>query len=353
MSRKIFFVFSLLLVMALLVPVASAQEAEETPVQFIELAGPAADRNSEISGLAWYGDTLLLLAEDPFDYANERLAGTFFALDKDDILEYLEADAPEPLTPRPVRIMAPDIQQTVGGYEVSFDGFEAAVFVSSADYFAPDYIYLLIEAEMVSDGTMRSYLVSGTVERGLSGVQLNLRNYVSIPHQTDYNNLSYESMFVADGKLVMLYETNGASPNPDTVAYTFDLETGELLIFPFPNVEFRITDATNPDENGVFWATNYFWAGEPEAFMATDADPLFEAYGMGASQAEFSGYERLVAFQYGEEGITLVDTAPIQLQMTEDSNGRNWEGIARLDDMGFLVVVDKYPATLLGFVPAP
>ena len=83
-----------------------------------------------------------------------------------------------------------------------------------------------------------------------------------------------------------------------------------------------------------------------------NADPIFETYGMGASQAEFDGFERLVAFQFSEEGISLVEQAPVQIQMSEESRGRNWEAIVRLDDMGFLVATDRYPVTLLGFVPA-
>jgi hypothetical protein len=33
--------------------------------------------------------------------------------------------------------------------------------------------------------------------------------------------------------------------------------------------------------------------------------------------------------------------------------GRNWEGLVRLDDRGFLLVTDLFPGTILGFVPAP
>ena len=46
----------------------------------------------------------------------------------------------------------------------------------------------------------------------------------------------------------------------------------------------------------------------------------------------------------------LTDTPPILLRL-DASVGRNWEGIARLGDRGFLIATDKFPETLLGFVP--
>jgi hypothetical protein len=231
---------------------------------------------------------------------------------------------------------------------VQFDGFEALVVKSDIGYFQPDLVFMLIEAEAL-DGTMRAYLVSGEIRDGLSGIDLNLDKFISIPRQTDFNNMSYESMLLVENSLVVLYEANGATANPDATAYRVDLQTGELSPVAFPHVEFRITDATALDEDGVFWATNYFFPGE--TFLAVESDPLFEHYGMGASQVEFDGFERLVAFQYSDAGITLVDTPPIQLLMTEESRGRNWEGIERLDDMGFLIVTDRFPQTWLGFVP--
>jgi hypothetical protein len=336
-------------------PVMAQDEVTETAVQFIELAGPVADRDAEISSLVWYEDYLILMTENPFiyveggyaeDFSNAgAYAGMFFALPKADILAYLEAEEPEPLEPMPLPIVAPDIRGAVSGFVVAFDGFEAAAFVD-------DSIFLLIEADSVAETSMRAFMVAGQINLDLGLIVLDLENFAAIPRQTDFNNMSYESLFAADGQLVALYETNGSVTNEAPLAYVVDPAEGIVETVPFPNVDYRITDATSLDDEGVFWATNYFFAGED--FMAVEddtAEALFAEYGMGASQAEFDGFERLVAFQYSAEGITLVEQAPIQLLMTEESNGRNWEGIARLDDMGFLIATDKYPQTILGFVP--
>ena len=65
------------------------------------------------------------------------------------------------------------------------------------------------------------------------------------------------------------------------------------------------------------------------------------------------GVERLLAFQFTEDGIVLAPLAPIQLQLLPDDEARNWEGIARLDERGFLLVTDKFPETILAFVANP
>ncbi len=352
MFRRAILTIVVVVLALLLVPVIAAQEAGETEIQFIELTGPAADRDAELSSLIWYGDWLLLITENPFIYASDGDIGKFYALEKEDILDYLAADAPEPLEPRPVPLFGSDIVDAVGGFAVAFDGFEAAAVQTGLGYFADDRIYLTIEADTVSssDPTMRGYIVSGTIEPGLRGIQLDLEQFIELPRQTDFNNMSYESMLLMDGSLVAIYEANGAEVNAEAVAYLVDLQTGNLDTMPLANVPYRITDVTTIDDDGVFWAINYFYVGED--FLATESDPIFEQYGMGASQAEFDGYERLIALQYRDGSIELADSTPIQLLMTEDSNGRNWEGIARLDDAGFLIVTDKYPSTLLGFVPA-
>ena len=350
MLRKLLISGLFLSLLVVSVSLVGAQEADETAVTFIEITGPASERDAEISSLVWYGDHLLMITENPFIYAEDGEAGRFFALEKDDILDYLESDAAEPLEPFAVPLIGEDILDAVGGFSVAFDGFEAAV-VSDMGFFAPDRIFLAIEADTVNsdDPTMRSYVVSGTIEPGLSAINLDLDTFVEIPRQTDFNNMSYESLLTVGDTLVAIYEANGEGVNAENVAYEIDLATGELAEIPLDNINYRVTDTTAHDADGVFWAVNYFFAGED--FLAAEDDPIFAEYGMGASQAEFDGFERLVAFQVTDTGIELVDQAPIQLLMTEDSNGRNWEGIVRLDDMGFLVVTDRWPVTLLGFVP--
>lgn len=356
MKFRLLLVFMLLSTLMATAAITTAQDATEeapaaeTPVQFIMLAGPAASRDAEISSLAWYGDYLVLVTENPFLYADGESSGAFFALEKDDLLDYLAAEDPEPLEPFPVPIYSPDIYDAVSGFEVAFDGFEAITFVDAPNAFAADQVFLTIEADTVSetDPTMRGYLVWGTVLGDLEGIELHLDDFISLPPQTDFNNMSYESLLNLGDSLVALYEVNGETVNPDAVGYEVVLADGTVSTMPIDNLSFRLTDVTSVDADHRFWAINYFFPGED--FLADPNDPLFAAYGMGTSQASYGGYERLVEYEVTDAGLVQVDRAPVQLLQTEDSRGRNWEGIARLDDLGLLIVTDRYPQTLLGLV---
>ncbi len=60
--------------------------------------------------------------------------------------------------------------------------------------------------------------------------------------------------------------------------------------------------------------------------------------------------ERLIEFEFNENKIQLSGREPIQIELDEKAS-RNWEGIVRLNDRGFLVATDKYPEMILGFIP--
>ncbi|MBN2305182.1 MAG: hypothetical protein JXQ72_11925 [Anaerolineae bacterium] len=326
-----------LLVALTAVPVVLAQDAPpEVVVREITLTGPAAAPRAEISGLDWYGDWLLLLAENPNIYATDNYAGMFYALPKADILAYLDSDDPAPLEPVAVPVIAPDIAATVPG----FDGFEAVAFAGD------DQVFLMIEA-IGNDGSMRGYLVPGTVGADLESITLDLDAMVEILPQSDTFNMSYESLLILDDTVVTLYEINGAGINATAQALVFGLDLTPQDSLPLAHLDYRLTDVTAVDEDGIFWATNYFYPGED--FLLPEVDPLVEMYGEGATHTEYPHVERLVKFQVTEDGIVLADAPPIWLELPGE-DARNWEGIARLDDRGFLLVTDKYPQTILGFV---
>lgn len=322
--------------------VTAQQPRPETPVTVIALNGPAAQPNAEISGLAWYGDTLLLLLENPHEYAAGAVAGMFYALDKADILAYLDADAPTPLEPRPVPVYAPDIRRTLRG----FDGFEAAAFVG-------DTVYLTAELYAAPLSTF-AVLVRGTVAPDLGAITLDLEHTATLDAQASFPNQSYEALIATEDWLYAIYEANGAAVNPQPFAYAVDHALTTVTTVPFPQLEYRITDATATDADGVFWAVNYFFPGDTH--LAAERDSLAERYGTGTTHTQFAQVERLVAFQIGAQAggsgaITLADVPPLLLELPT-ADARNWEGIARLDERGFLLVTDRYPNTILGFVVA-
>jgi len=307
----------------------------EQPVIPIPLAGPVAGRNAEVSGLAWYSDTLIILPQYPGRFPSDE-DGRIFALPKAGILAFLDGDSDEPLTPQEVLWDAPGLAEQIPG----FQGYEAIAFLG-------ERAFVTIEAETGSE--MMGYLVAGEIAPDLSVLRLDPDTLVEIPPPADLNNMSDETLLVAGDTLVTIYEANGANVNPDPAAHLFDLSLQPADPIPFPNIEYRITDATALDDAGRFWAINYLWPGDADKLDPAD-DPLAVAFGQDPTHAGSAAVERLLQFQYAPDGITLLDTSPIQLALRDDGEARNWEGVVRLDEMGFVLMTDKFPETILAFV---
>jgi hypothetical protein len=299
-------------------------EPPDAPVQMIALSGLAAEGDAELSGLAWYGDTLLMLAQRPEHYAAEGDAGAFFALEKADILAYLNADDPAPLTPRRVPITAPDIHASVPGY----DGFEAVTF-------ARNRVYLVIEA-LRPDGVTFGYLVRGAVAPGLPAITLSFDDMVELPPQTTIENMGYESIARIDDRLIVFNEVNGAAVNPDPRALVFDLDLNPIADLPMLPIEYRVTDATAAGD-GAIWVLNTWIPAQ--RFLATGHENWI------------TPVERLIPLRVTPDAVAAAGTPPVDLALS-GLIPRNWEGLARLDDRGFLLVTDQWPGTVLGFAAA-
>ena len=305
----------------------------EQPVTSIPLAGPAADSNAEISGLAWYGDYLILLPQYP-DFAAPGEA-FLYALPEADILAFLDGATSEPLQPIAVPFIAPDLSQTIAGFE----GYEAVAF-------AGDRAFIAVEASP-RDG-MRGYVLAGTMAPDLSGLTVDTAVMGELPPQSQSPNKAYEALLLAGDSLLAFYEVNGALVNPAPAAHRFDQALNATGTISVSALEYRLTDVTELDANGRFWALNFFFQGDSDLLPAVD--PLVEKYGEGPSHSRYDPVERLVEFQYDESGIRLTETPPIQLELFLGVP-RNWEGVARLDGRGFLLATDKFPETILAFIP--
>ncbi|MEL7144127.1 MAG: hypothetical protein AAFY33_04265 [Cyanobacteria bacterium J06643_4] len=162
-------------------------------------------------------------------------------------------------------------------------------------------------------------------------------------------NKADEAILLTEDQIVSIYEVSGQRLTPEPEMHTFDYSLAPRPSIPFPNIEYRITDATELDENNRFWVINYFFSGDRD--LLPERDPLTIRYGRGETHRQYQSVERLIELAYSDSGITLTNTPPIQLELTEAE--RNWEGIARLDNDGFLIITDKFPETILGFVAKP
>ncbi len=307
----------------------------ETEVQPIPLTGELEACNAEISGMAWYGDYLILLPQYPdfFLGVGDGGDGALFAIPKAEIDAYLSGTRTDALEAIQIPFNAGDAEEVAG-----FEGFEALAFDGET-------VFLTIEANHL--GTMSAYLVKGSIAPDLSSLTLDSALMPQIETQSGVSNISDETLLLTGTEVLTIHEANGAVVNPEPVAHVFDTALNLRGTLPMPRVEYRITDATALDTENKFWAINYFYPGDGK--LSPLRDPIVEKFGQGATHAESEGVERLLEFSYSADGIGLTDTPPIVLKLLKNGDLRNWEGIVRYDS-GFLLATDKYPCTLLGYV---
>jgi len=308
----------------------------EQPVTEIALSGPLADPSAEVSGLAWFGDYLIILPQYPERFS-ESGSGFIYALAKADILAYLDGQSNQPLEPKAIPFEAPRMKDRIRRYQ----GYEAIAF-------SGNNAYLLIEAGRKDE--MMGYLVSGQMSPDMSKLSIDTDKIAPIQPQTTLKNKAYEAMVILNDQILTFYEVNGADLNPQPVTHVFNLNLQPQGTLSMPALEYGLTDAALESDGNRFWVINDFFINDIELLSAHD--PLADTFGKGPTHTQFPIVERLVEMQYSPSGITLTSTAPIQLQLPSIA-GRNWEGLVLLDQRGFLLMTDKFPETILGFVPLP
>jgi hypothetical protein len=356
-KTKWYFILALICLLAALVVLAWQQEwifpsnspypaspLTEARFQRIPLAKPLSSYRSEISSMAWYGDILILVPQYPGFYDGQKSAdGALFALSKESLAAYLNGEINGPLTPQMIPFSAPGLRQVID----DFDGFEGIAFHG-------EKMFLTIEASDRRGAT--GFLVSGQIAPDLSSASVDMTSIQPLEAQARRNNKSDETIFVAGDRVITLYEVNGARINTEPFGRVFTLDLQGPLRIPLPHIEYRITDATAPDEDGRFWVINVHWLGEP--IYHSDDDPLAMQFGEGRSHARQENVERLLELQYTPQGIVHTGRPPIYIQLSPLRIPRNWEALARLDDdarnlHGFLIATDKYPGTVFAFIPDP
>ena len=328
---------------------AAPQGSDEHSVFLLPLEEPLSKAAAEVSGLAWHGSDLLLLPQHPFRMANAPEQGRLFTLPRAQIEAFLSGRRDAPLRPRPLVLKAPELKERSPTYE----GCEALAV-------RPDgRAYLAIEAVSDADtGVMRGYLFAGAI-RG-DTLRLNTRRRARLAPQTGAHNIAYEALVArpSGGGVAALYEANGRNVNARPRAKLFSPVLERRRALPFPPLEYRLTDATAPDDNGRFWVSNYFFPGERDKLNPPPLDSLPDrSASRSSSSASPRPVERLVEFHFADDRRRIERTSapPLRLSL-RPGTPRNWEGLVRLESdargSGFLLVTDQYPDTLLGFVAA-
>jgi len=309
----------------------SVDVVEEAAQVEIVLEGPIASAQAEVSGMAWCGDQLILLPQYPAMYGEDG-TGNVFSISKAQLEAYLTSEDPDPIEPALIPFDSAGFTDVISGFE----GFEAIAFNGSEFY---------ITSETRAGDGMLGYLVIGSVAGKCASLELEPETRTAIQPQADLSNMSDETIIIYQYQVHTIYEANGVNVNSDPVVHVFDLSLDPVGELSLPNIEYRITDATSVDDDGVFWAINYFYPGDTKLKPMDDQIAL--EYGIGTTHQSAEQVERLVAFQFREDTVTLAGIAPIYLALEEESS--NWEGIVRFLD-GFLLVTDEYPTTRLVFV---
>ena len=316
---------------------ASAETVPEVAPRPLPLASPLDRPDIEISGLAWHGDTLVVLPQYP-----SRAAGgdthRLYGLPRS-ALRKAVADSPAtPLDPTPIPLNAPSLSERATAYE----GCEAVAFDDRR-------VYLVIEGNAEDNG-MEGHLLRGRAAPGLRRVRVPGTEDRHLPQQARLPNMSYESLVLRGDTVITIFEANGARVNATPRAYRFGSTLQPLGGVPFPTLEYRVTDATALDRKGRFWVLNYFYPGDRDVLRPAP-DSLALRHGRGATHRAAAPVERLVHYRYTDRGIRRTDRPPIWFELDEDA-ARNWEGLVRFEE-GFLVATDRFPRTILAYLPAP
>jgi len=303
----------------------------------IPLPDSIASASMEYSGLAWYGEALILLPQYPNGmYGNQD--GFLYAIDQEDLSAFLI----DPSTELPVNAIAFDdagLSKQLDGFE----GFEAIVFIE-------DSVYLTIETQ--GGNPMKSFVVKGMVESDgneIKSIQLDGSSLVELTVQNNNSNASYEAL-TSDGEFIYaFFEQNGEEQNQRPYAVKLDSDLENWQEVPVDFINYRLTDATLMDKGGGFWVINYFFPGDTH--LEVDEDPISTSFGLGDTHQKNKPVERLVKLIFTQEGFFLSEEPPLYLQLLNNDEARNWEGIVLLDNLGFLLISDSFPGTLLGFCP--
>lgn len=313
-----------------------AYASDEIPVEIIPLAAPLNQAKAEISGLAWCQDKLILLPQYPKRISNNDNS-YFYYLERQEILDHINGVTTSALHPKRILINEKQLRKAV----TFFDGFEAIACNENK-------IWLSIEALNVL-GTYQSFVVPGVISfTETPNIEIDQTSLVQLKTQSNMRNIGDEAILFSDDNVMALHEVNDAKAVSAPKARLVNRISKEISALNFPHLPYRITDATTLDGDKRFWVINYKYSGDK--FSRDTVDPLADEYGQGASHKKYDNVERLVELQLRNGSISLITQAPIQLEMNANE-GRNWEGLVRLEGKGFLLATDKHPSTLLGFVP--
>ena len=315
----------IIILFAILVLLTSCGESDRTwtkNITFLKLGGDLAERSIEASGLSWYKDNLIILPQFPHKWDSEN-DGAIYFVTKERIEKYIDGSDQIPIYGEKIKFIATGLD-SIGKSRGS--GYEAITFKK-------DTVFVSIES--VNNNNATSYLVKGIINFEERKIILDSESTFEVKSQTGIYNMGEETILEFGGFIYSIHEANGEKVNQSPTVTKLDSDLREVQKINFPNIDYRITDATSVDSTGKFYAINYFYPGEFKKLRPILSEELKDY-----------AIEKILEFQIMDDKIIETDKDPILISDGVSKDGNNWEGIVRLND-GFLIITDMFPMTKL------
>ena len=290
----------------------------------IELEGDLAERKLEASGLTWYNDNLIILPQFPHKW-EDQFDGAIYFIPKERIESYLSGEDRNSIKGEKIYFSAEGLDE-IGKRNGS--GYEAIIFIG-------DSVYVSIES--VKRDKSSSYVVAGVIDFEDKMLRLDANSKIEIKSQTRIHNMGEETILTNNSSVYTIHEANGKNINKSPIVTKLNKNLTEVEKITFPNIEYRITDATSVDSIGKFSAINYFYPGEFEKLKPNLS-----------GEEKDKAIEQILEFQILENEIIRTTQPPLVITKGKSKKGSNWEGIVRLNG-GFLLITDMFPETVLAY----
>lgn len=290
----------------------------------IEMEGDLAERKLEASGLTWYNDNLIILPQFPHKW-DDKFDGAIYFISKERIESYLRGEDRTPIEGEKIQFVAKGLDE-IGKRRGS--GYEAITFLD-------DSIYVTIES--INGDKSTSYVVKGKIDFDRKKIVLNSKSKIEVKSQTGIHNMGEETLLTNNGSVFTIHEANGKNVNKFPTVSKLNEKLTEIEKIEFPNIEYRITDATCVDSSGKFFAINYFYPGE------------FGLLKPNLSEEEKDkAIEQILEFKILNDKIIRTTKPPIIISKGISKKGNNWEGIVEFNG-GFIIITDMFPKTVLAY----
>ena len=308
----------------------SKKVSKEVSPYYIKINGPMADKNQEISGMDWYKNNLFLLPEN--------LNGYIFLIEKSELDSRINKTDTSFITPKKIKLKTPNYNETIPG----FDSFEAIAFRGYEVY---------ISIEIRFKDKMGCMIARGHINEETLEITIPEQTLIPFEVPTFVDNMSYESLVIKNDRIYGLFEAYGDSLIKNPYVLSVNVSGKDIKKHPTSSINYRIADATRIDNNNRFWAINYFYPGD-KSILKPSKDLLAHNYGEGPTHSKSERVERLVEYKINKNRIVLTDNPHLEIELEGEKTSRKWEALARYENKGFLIATDKYPTTILAYVPS-